>query len=281
VRSHHANGQRKDLAFQADQQLYPMIELADHWRAEGGLPTGVDWNLEVTTAWEAAVAEIDPPTGLMATVENAADDPLAAPFVCSSQILLWYTALRLAELADADVVALDGAHLRAVADRTRRAFDAHLLVRGRWLYATDTRDTHLEYHDANDLPVALAPLLGFCSPDDPAWRATMAFAFSPANPGYFDGERAGLGSAHTPGPWTLGDIQAWIAARTVNDAAGMAAAAQRLDEVRFDDGMLPEAYSASREPDVRIRHWFCWPGAAHAALLLLDERGELDRLAAR
>jgi hypothetical protein len=46
--------------------------------------------------------------------------------------------------------------------------------------------------------------------------------------------------------------------------------------------MLPEAYSATG-PMERIRHWFAWPGAALAALRLLDAdpRGDgLQRLRA-
>jgi meiotically up-regulated gene 157 (Mug157) protein len=109
----------------------------------------------------------------------------------------------------------------------------------------------------------------------------MEFAFSDQNPGYFPGERGGLGSAHTPAAWTLGDIQAWIRARITGDGDGMAAATQRLREVAFHDGMLPEAYSTTRAPDVRIRHWFAWPGAAFGALQLLDARGELDWLKTR
>jgi hypothetical protein len=40
--------------------------------------------------------------------------------------------------------------------------------------------------------------------------------------------------------------------------------------------MLPEAYSTTLDPDVRIRHWFAWPGAAFSALVLLDARGALE-----
>ena len=32
MRSHHGNGAPKDLVYQADQQLYPLVELADFWR---------------------------------------------------------------------------------------------------------------------------------------------------------------------------------------------------------------------------------------------------------
>jgi hypothetical protein len=56
----------------------------------------------------------------------------------------------------------------------------------------------------------------------------------------------------------------------------MSEALARLDEVAFADGMLPEAYSPSRLQDWRVRHWFAWPGAALAALRLLDRDGRLE-----
>ena len=293
LRSHYATGRPKDRAFQADQQLYPILELADYWRVRHELPAGVDWPAEVGRAWSAATAVIDRSIGMMATTETAADDLAPAPFTCAAQILLWYAAVRLAELADAGALDLDigAGGLRAIAQAARHGFDRHLAAAGdSWLYATDAGathagaphvgSTHVRYHDANDLPVALAPLLGFCAADDAGWQATMAFAFSPANSGYFAGERGGLGSTHTPAPWTLGDIQAWIRARVNDDAAGLAAAIDRLASVAFDDGMLPEAYSAASDPDVRIRPWFAWPGAVLGALLLLDGRDALGLLRA-
>jgi uncharacterized protein len=281
ARSHHANGRRKDDAFQADQQLYPIIELADFWRATGSLPDGVDWTDAVAGAWSAALTAVDPRTGLMASAENAADDPAPAPFIAASQILLWYCAARLAELADGRSVALDAGELRRIGQVVQSAFAIHLGGAAGWAYATDGAGMRMAYHDANDLPLPLAPLWGFCAPDDPGWRATMRFAFSPANPGFVDGDRPGLGSAHTPGPWTLGDVQAWIAARIIGDDAAAEAALARLHEVAFVDGMLPEAYAATGAGD-RIRHWFAWPGAALAALRILEQDGRLEsRLSAR
>jgi meiotically up-regulated gene 157 (Mug157) protein len=227
--------------------------------------------------WSAALREIDPRTGLMACAENAADDPAPAPFIAGSQVMLWYAARRLRELAAAGALAIDVDALDALADGVRAAFDRELADGNNgWAYATDGRGRRVAYHDANDLPTALAPLWGFCPPGDPGWAATMAWAFSSANPGYAAGTRGGLGSTHTPGPWTLGDIQAWIRARAAGDESGMRAALERLRAVAFDDGMLPEAYSAAPDPDVRVRHWFAWPGAALGALLLLDARGELE-----
>lgn len=276
VRSHHADGRRKDRAFQADQQLYPFVELADFWRLTGELPSGVEWDAALREAWRATMASVDRETGLVATEETAADDPSDAPFVAATQLLLWYAAERLAELSAATGTGPDATGLRRTAAAARVAFQAaHGAARGPWAYAIDRRGERVEYHDANDLPVALAPMWGFCAPDDPGWKATMAFAFSGANPGWFDGRRPGLGSVHTPGPWTLGDIQAWLHGRATGDRAAMDGALARLREVAFHDGMLPEAYGADGE--LRVRHWFAWPGAAIAALLLLDARGLLKR----
>ncbi len=266
VRSHHANGRRKDRAFQADQQLYPLVELADYWRLGGSLPDGVNWTDAVAGAWDAVTSAVDPSTGLMATHENAADDPAEAPFIAASQILLWHAAGRLTELHDAG--ALTAPFALGVAERVRAAFGRHLVHDDRWAYASDGAGNHVDYHDANDLPLALAPAWGFCTADDPAWVATVDVAFSARNPGYAAGPRGGLGSVHTAGAWTLGDVQRWIVARATGDADAAEEALQRLRDVAFLDGMLPEAYSATGHPDVRIRHWFAWPGAALGALLL-------------
>jgi hypothetical protein len=281
VRSHHANGRRKDVAFQADQQLYPLVELCDFWRLTESLPDGVDWSSEVTRAWRATDADLDSATGFIASAENAADDPVVAPFIAASQILLWYAASRAAEMAASTGLEVDVDDMRSIAARTRTAFATHLAVDGApWPYAVDGAGARVAYHDANDLPLALAPLWGFCDVDDPGWNASVSFAFSPANPGWSGGRLAGLGSAHTPGAWTLGDVQAWIRARLVGDRSEAQAALDRLDLVAFSDGMLPEAYDA--EGDGRVRHWFAWPGAALAALRILDRQGRLDsRLSVR
>ncbi len=281
MRSHHANGRRKDLAFQADQQLYPLVELADYWRLTGTLPGGVAWAEEVPRAWAAALDARDAGSGLIASDENAADDPAAAPFITASQILLWYAGRRMAEIVDAGALELDAARFRAVADEVRASFDRWIAADGQpWPYAIDGAEHRVAYHDANDLPTALAPIWGFCRAEDPGWNATMAFALSPANPGWVEGARPGLGSAHTAGAWTLGVIQAWIRARTIGDDDAARAALRRLDEVAFADGMLPEAYDP--DGDARVRHWFAWPGAALAALRLLDRSGRLsERLGVR
>lgn len=282
VRSHHTNGRRKDMPWQADQQLYPILELADYHRLVGTLPEGVRWVAELPRAWATVGAATDPELGLLATQENAADDPAVHPFISATQVLMWYAAHRLAELVETERMPTDADALRARGDHARRSLLAAAATDAPWPYAIDTTANRVEYHDANDLPVALAPLWGFCDATDPSWNATMRFALGPENPGWVSGPRAGLGSRHTSGAWTLGDVQAWIVARAIGDGPGQDHALHRLHEVAFADGMLPEAYSTDPRHDRRIRHWFAWPGAAITALRILDRSGALEaRLATR
>ena len=280
MRSHHGNGRPKDLAFQADQQLYPFVELADYWRSTGRLPDGVEWNRAVPDAWRAVLGAIEPATGLVATEENAADDRIEAPFSAGSQVLLWYTATRLAEEGLASAVGLESDALLATAASVRAAFERLIVDDGRWAYAVDGRGRTVDYHDANEFPTALAPIWGFCRREDPAWRGTMAFAFSSANPGFVDGPAGGLGSRHTQGVWPLGLVQAWVVSRIRGDAAGAAAALDRLEDAAFADGMLPEAIILTDGAAVPVRHWFAWPGAVLGALWLLDRDDRLDVLEA-
>jgi hypothetical protein len=122
------------------------------------------------------------------------------------------------------------------------------------------------YHDANDVPTALAPSWRFCEATDPHWAGTMRYAFSRHNAGYSPGRLGGLGSLHTPGTWPLGDIQEWAAGRLLGDPETAEASLARVASVASPDGMLPEAYDSNTGAWLG-RHWFAWPGALLGALL--------------
>ena len=77
----------------------------------------------------------------------------------------------------------------------------------------------------------------------------------------------GLGSRHTPGTWTLGDIQAWLAFGLMGERETSDAALARLVAAAFSDGMLPEAYDPDGSGSA-VRHWFAWPGAILGWLVL-------------
>jgi hypothetical protein len=272
VRSHYADGRRKDTPFPSDQQLYPLLELADYVSTTGrapGLPPESTWAELVAGAWAGVEAAIDPDIGLVRTEENPADDVPTNPFLASDQVLLWHVATRLAEVAS--VLKIDRAPLQEAAATVRSSLAEHFVVEGplghQWAYSINGRGGVERYMDANDLPVALAPLWGFCKPSDKAWRTTMQYAFDHENPGFVAGPSGGLGSRHTPGTWTLGDLMGWVAFGCMDDQAASEAALGRLIAAAFDDGMLPEAYDPEGSGAV-VRHWFAWPGAALGALLL-------------
>ena len=271
MRSHLPNGAVKDRAFQADQQLYPVLELLDYREAAGAWPEHppgrAGWGEAVAETWRAL--PIDPELGLVAGEENPADDPASLPYLLSTQVLLWYTATRLR--AHADELGLAPPALAAAAAAVRAAIRDRFACPGpfggQWAYETDGRGRSRRYHDANDLPTALAPLWGLCPPDDRQWSATMRFALDPANPGWSPGRWGGLGSAHTPGTWPLGDIQEWVAASLLADTGRAERALDRLLAVAAPDGLLPETYDSGTGRWL-ARPWFAWPGATLAALAL-------------
>jgi uncharacterized protein len=271
MRSHLPNGAVKDRAFQADQQLYPMLELLDYREAAGAwpeVPPGrAGWGEVVAEAWRAL--PIDPGLGLVAGEENPADDPASLPYLLSTQVLLWLTATRVG--AHAGELGLSAQALAEAADTVRIAIRDRFACPGpfggQWAYETDGRGRFRRYHDANDLPTALAPLWGLCPPDDRQWSATMRFALDPANPGWSPGRWGGLGSAHTSGTWPLGDIQEWVATSLLGDTGRAERALDRLLAVAAPDGLLPETYDSATGRWL-ARPWFAWPGATLAALAL-------------
>jgi uncharacterized protein len=269
ARSHLAGGQRKDQAFQLDQQLYPLLELADYVELTKDRATLERHRGAVERALRAVDGRRATGVALYATEETPADDPLPLPYQTACQILAWYTLTRL------DRLGVGGGRLGPLAASIRDAVGRHQVMADgsppRYAYATDLAGGKLDYHDANDLPMALAPAWGFCEPDDPVWRATMRFAFGPANPGFAPGRYGGLGSLHTLGVWPLGHVQAWLAGWAVGEAGTVAAAQRALASAALWDGALPEA-SDPRSARPRSRPWFAWPGAT-VATLLLDSLG--------
>jgi uncharacterized protein len=270
-RSHYATGAVKDPAYQADQQLYPLLELADYRRVTGGWPTvpsehatdhGTDatrWGELIRHVWDGLPRDAG---GLIRGEENPADDRATHPYLLSSQLLLAYVARRLAEWEPE--LAIGDLGLESDADRTlatlRTAFACDGPHGRQWAYESDGAGGRRLYHDANDVPTALAPLWGLCDAADPAWRATMRFAWSPDNSGFVPGRYGGLGSHHTPGVWPLGDAQQWTVSRLVGDDAAAARVLAKWELVASADGMLPEAYDPSTG-EWTARHWFAWPAA--------------------
>jgi mannose/cellobiose epimerase-like protein (N-acyl-D-glucosamine 2-epimerase family) len=97
-RSYLATGRIKDRAYQLDQQLFPLLELADYVLATGD--QALLHQLEeksVLPLIGILLARRAPQGWLFSTDETPADDPLTLPYHLSSHILMWRTFRRLAE----------------------------------------------------------------------------------------------------------------------------------------------------------------------------------------
>ena len=274
-RAYLANGRPKDRIFQLDQQCYPLLELAQYDALIGDQATVARLLPHLPAVLETVLARQAASAACLATEETPADDPLPFPYHFSSQILLWHSLRQLASVTRRH--AFTGQDLTQLAEAVHAAVLEHFVVEheGKRLfaYATDLQGNYHFYHDANDWPVALAPLWGFCRSEDALWRATMDFAFSLANRGgYYPGAAGGLGSVHTPGAWPLGDGQEYLYARLTGDIARAEAVLERLAATACWDGALPEARDENSGA-VRSRHWFAWPGAALLVVLLHRDWG--------
>jgi uncharacterized protein len=261
ARCYLANGKVKDGAFQLDQQLFPLLELAEYI-LESGYPIVFLERLRhhVQAILDTLLARKADFAALFPTDETPADDPIALPYHLSSHILFWKVLDKLKRI---------GLDTGTLADDIRAAVDRYFIAehdgKRLYAYATDGKGRHHFYHDANDFPTVLAPIWGWCSADDPVWRATIDFAFSEDNrDGFYQGH---VGSVHTRAPWPLGDVQELIVGQITGDQARIDRARASLRFAAQPDGALPEAYDAETG-EVVSRHWFAWPNAAYACVEL-------------
>ncbi|OAP55132.1 hypothetical protein AYL99_10832 [Fonsecaea erecta] len=254
-RSYLTTGRPKDGAvFQLDQQCYPLLEICDFWETFPGEQTFVEEILKsdaVAQVLDLIESKKDPSTGLFPTDETPGDDLVEYPFHFSSHVLLWHALSRLAKVMTQVTGSPLGKRMAAFAEDVRTATLKHFLcfdpMRGSstFSYLVDGFGHRTFYHDANDLPTLFAPLWGFIrtSNEKQAWHSTMEFAFTDANEGgyYGDGPFGGLGSVHTPGPWTLGYFQQWKYAQMTGNTQEEAVAWKKICGVMFWDGTFSEA----------------------------------------
>ena len=200
--------------------------------------------------------------GLYPTDETPADDEIPLHYHFSTHILLWHTLKKLQIVYDGLWIYWDDSprtSLSAKISYIQDAIPQHFITEHNgkkiYSYATDGEENHYIYHDANDIPLVMMPLWGFCDKDDEIWLNTIEFAFSDDNPGFFDGV---LGSVHSPAPWALGDAQELIFCKVVGDRERYQRVWERLEKVAQWDGALPEAYNID-DYSVYSRHWFAWP----------------------
>ncbi len=120
-RCYLANGRIKDRAFQLDQQLFPLLELAEYVRVTGDEATWWALRPHIIPVLEKLMARKHRKTWLFPTDETPADDPLVMPYHLSSHILFWRTFRQLGELDE------NNAWI-SLADMVRDAAMKHFIV---------------------------------------------------------------------------------------------------------------------------------------------------------
>ena len=158
------------------------------------------------------------------------DDPAVYPFVLYDNVLAW-RALRF--MGDA-----------AAAEKVRASIYRHFVVEGpfgpQFAWATDLQGNH-QLYDEPPGSLTLLQAYGFCSPDDPVYRHTVAWVHSPRNPYYFPGEFAAAGSPHARHPWILAMANDLL----VPDPGLQQKAAQAIARAAMDNGLACESVDAT------------------------------------
>jgi uncharacterized protein len=275
--------------FQLDQQCYPFLLLCDFHDQFPDEREFVTMMLSECVTHEVLTlidSKRDDKTGLYTTEETPGDDVVEYPFHFSSQVLLWHTFYRLADLRkEIDPAQTPGVvRLKQCSESLRQATIRHFLVWGgpesrpMFMYLTDGNGQWKAYHDANDMPTLFAEMWGFLKdePERQAWENTMKFGVSEANRGgfYSNGPFTGLGSVHTPGPWPLGYFQMWRFAQMCGDRAAEKDAWDKICKSMQWDGTFSEAVDVETG-ECTSKAWFSWPGAMIGGGLLQD--GVLER----
>lgn len=277
-RSYLANGFCKDKIYQLDQQCYPFLELRDYLTVFDDEEIIQEISTEIRQALINLLSRKLNGRYLFPTSETPADDRVNLPYHFSSHVLLWHTLQQLSLLSDkylnfaAAVKDVCENSLGKFADFVRKecldTFSVFYDGKPMFSYLSDGKELTRVYHDANDLPVVLAPLWGFIDRADERWLNTMRFSFSAQNKdGYFSGTFEGLGSTHTPHPWPLGYAQELLFGHLTENNQLKNHALEKLKNVQMCDGLFSEAVNEDTGL-VESRTWFSWPGAFISDVLL-------------
>lgn len=213
------------------------------------------------------------PVGLIASLFRPSDDACVFPFLIPSNMMAVVSLRQLAELLHAiggdEGLASDAL---ALADEVDVAIKAYAIVdhprHGRvYAFEVDGYGSRLLMDDANAPSLISAPYLGYCTADDPVYRATRAMLLSNDNPWYFSGKYAdGIGSLHTvPGHvWPLAIIMRGL---TSTDAVEIEETLRHLIASDGGTGFMHEAFDKD-DPTQFSRPWFAWANGLFGALVL-------------
>lgn len=243
VHSRFLDGVVLEPGFELDELCAPAIALAAYVKASGDQGLLKDWAVRDTLRrFERVLASRKHPNlPLYDTLSGPDDDHEPQGYLTVGNALVWKALHALADLKDKLGRGHEAGPLREQAERVRAAVRQHLVVdgpRGRmFAWSADLRGRHRLY----DSPPGSLQLLawhGFCSPDDPVYRNTVAWLHSPQFNYSFSGEPyAALGCAHSTQPWTLSVANSLLSGRKDE-------ARKLLERLEMDGGLACEAFDS-------------------------------------
>lgn len=218
-------------------------------------------------------------TGMIWTAFRASDDPVTYHFNIPQEAIAAAALLDVARLAQIgygdqnltnEALSMSAQVTQGI-EEFGRVWDPS---DGGWVYVYETDGLgHVTYmDDANTPNLTALPYIGFCSPYDPTYLNTRAYALSAKNPYYFSGIYAqGLGSPHTPAGfvWPLGII---ARALTATSSGEVAQAITTLAQTDSQDGLIHESFWPNGYW-LFTRADFGWANALYAELLFRSVAG--------
>ncbi|MEW6359275.1 MAG: glycoside hydrolase family 125 protein [Planctomycetota bacterium] len=255
-----------------DLASYPLRELYRYWRATGDDAFVADPRIKATV--EKIVADVatwrSPKTGLFSSTERSSDERCVYPCFIPGNMLFTATIERLVELYDEvyDDAPMK-ARLQELARTGREAVYRHAVVRDPefgevFAFEVGENGEALLYDHADIPNLISAARFGFCPPDDPIYRNTLRFIYSPRNQGYrgtMDGKYAELcdGSKTMPySPWPLGAMSRLMSCCESREEARRLV--EWLRECLTPGLQLPEICDKHTGRPIQ-RYWFGWPTA--------------------
>jgi uncharacterized protein len=136
-----------------------------------------------------------------------------------------------------------------------------------YAYEVDGFGNALFMDDANVPSLLALPYLGWCSADDPTYRATRGFLLSDDNPYFFRGSAGeGIGGPHVGVNWVW-PMAIIVRALTSTDDKEIAQCLRTLKATHAGTGFMHESFHKD-DPTQFTRAWFAWANTLFGELIL-------------
>ncbi|MBI3947794.1 MAG: glycoside hydrolase family 125 protein [Armatimonadetes bacterium] len=255
-----------------DLAAYPLRELYRYWRATGDDAFVADPQVRSTV--ERIVGEVaawrNPETGLFSSTERSSDERCVYPYFIPGNMLFVATLERLTELCeevwgdDRLKEAIGGLARSGREGIYRHAVGSDPEFGDVFAFEVGESGECLLYDHADIPNLISAARFGFCGRDDPIYRNTLRFLYSPRNQGYRgtrDGKYAALcdGSKTMPhSPWPLGAMSHLMSCCASGEEARRWV--EWLRDCLTPSLQLPEICDKHTGGPIQ-RYWFGWPTA--------------------